>query len=798
LDFWFLLQEFSMRLTLRTMLAYLDGILEPADRDEIGQKIEESEFARQLVERLRDSTRNPRLSAPKVSGKGIGPDPNTVAEYLDNTLAGERVPDFEKMCLDSDVDLAEVAACHQILTMVLAQPAEIDLEMKQHMYGVVCQASQSPSEAEVGATAREHITALPDELWVKPHRRKVEIPEYLRERSTGPKWKTLVAAAILLFIVAGAIMVALGPMDHTHPVARLLGLGQAVENPPAPAGTAGNQESGTEVHSNSLADGIATAASETPETKNPDSSTNGGPGVSQPGKVAANESNLSDKSAGENSAIDRPINNGIATTQNPPATDTATTLNPSTDHTPPTNVTNVTATDHAPPMDANMPSPLPAPIGSDVAVAPTQPAVSRPSSMDLSRPVPSDVPMPDATTGPRALPAVDTIQPPATSANNNAPLGRVVPSKGTVLLKFDAVSGTWVRVPSGEAVTTNEQLLVLPTYRPTITLSAGLTLQVPAETLLDLKPPDIRGIPTVKLIYGRLVVLTAGKAGAQLSLDLGGINGVVSFVDAEATLGVEVIRHFPAGVNPEIEEPQITAKLYATRGKLEWTPIVGATIALNAMQTLSLNPTGAAANPTATPNMPKWIDPEQLGPLEAQASDFLAQSLQDDKPLPVALREMVDHRKVEFKSMGAQCLALLDEFEPLVAAFSDSYQRPMWKDEIISVKAALARGSGSAAKIHEAFVKQHGEELGKDLYRMFLGYTKDQLQAGEAAKLVDFLDNDSLDCRELAFANLEEITNKTFNYRPEAPTASRAQPLRRWQEELRSGAIVPKEVALQK
>jgi hypothetical protein len=404
----------------------------------------------------------------------------------------------------------------------------------------------------------------------------------------------------------------------------------------------------------------------------------------------------------------------------------------------------------------------------------------------------------NSTTGSVEGPTVDGTQPPQALTNEKALLGRLVPSKGTVLLKYDAVSGPWIRVSSGEAVTANEQLLVLPTYRPTITLSAGLTLQVPPETLLELQTPDARGIPTVKLDYGRLVVMTAGKAGAQLGLDLVGMNGVVSFVDAEATLGVEVIRHFPAGVNPETAEPQITIDLFAARGKLEWTPIGGAAATLNAMQMLSLSPPNAQATPTAAPNMPKWIDPEQLRPLDAQASDFLAQSLQDNKPLPVALREMVDHRKVEFKSLGAQCLALLDEFEPLVAAFSESEQRPMWPVEIVSVKAALARGSATAAKVHEACVKQHGEELGRDLYRMFLGYTKEQLQAGEAAKLVDFLDNDSLDCRELAFANLEEITNKTFNYRPEAPAASRAQPLRRWQDELRSGAIVPKEAAAQK
>ena len=258
---------------------------------------------------------------------------------------------------------------------------------------------------------------------------------------------------------------------------------------------------------------------------------------------------------------------------------------------------------------------------------------------------------------------------------------------------------------------------------------------------------------------------------------------------------MEVSRHFPAGANPEVELPQVVANLYGARGHLEWTPVGGTTTALGAMQMLSLNPIGGLVTASPLPNMPKWIEPEQLSPLDARASEFLAQSLQDEKQLSVALREMVDHRQVEIKSLGAQCLAMLDEFEPLVAAFNDPESRPMWPVEIASVKEALARGAGSAAKVHEACVKQHGEQLGKDLYRMFLGYTKEQLQAGEAARLVDFLDSDSLDFRVLAFANLQEITNKTFSYRPEVPAASRAQPFRRWQEELKSGAIVPKEGA---
>ena len=129
------------------MLAYLDDVLDPADAQELEHKIEESSFASGLVHRVRDSMRRMRLGAPKLDGKGLGLDPNTVADYLDSTLPPERVPEFEKVCLESDVHLAEVASCHQILTLVLGEPAEVEAAMRERAYRIGHLDNRHPSTA---------------------------------------------------------------------------------------------------------------------------------------------------------------------------------------------------------------------------------------------------------------------------------------------------------------------------------------------------------------------------------------------------------------------------------------------------------------------------------------------------------------------------------------------------------------------------------------------------------------------------------------------------------------------------
>ena len=122
-----------MRLTLRTLLAYLDDMLEPAETKLIGQKIQESAVAGKLVSLIRLVVRQRRLKAPSVSGPNIGIDPNVIAQYLDITLPPEEVVEVERVLLTSDELLAEVASCHQVLALSNGKTAEISEIGRAHV-----------------------------------------------------------------------------------------------------------------------------------------------------------------------------------------------------------------------------------------------------------------------------------------------------------------------------------------------------------------------------------------------------------------------------------------------------------------------------------------------------------------------------------------------------------------------------------------------------------------------------------------------------------------------------------------
>lgn len=158
------------QLTLRTLLAYIDDTLEPGLARELGAKVAESELAQELIERIKRVTRRRGLKSPTPSPDDDGvSDPNTVAEYLSNSLDTEQVTRLEETCLQSDAHLAEVAACHQILTLILTEPVRVPQQARQRMYKLVpppasdpTRRGKAPPVGTVAPESRESETDDPD------------------------------------------------------------------------------------------------------------------------------------------------------------------------------------------------------------------------------------------------------------------------------------------------------------------------------------------------------------------------------------------------------------------------------------------------------------------------------------------------------------------------------------------------------------------------------------------------------------------------------------------------------------
>jgi hypothetical protein len=199
-----------MRLTLRTMLAYLDEQLEPVQMEEIGQKIRESGVASGMIERVRTTMRKHRMEAPRLDGRGIGKDANSVSEYLDNVLDKDEIPELEQLCLNSDMHLAEVAACHQILSLLPKVDLEVPPQLRERMYDIPSRLHELAEKDARGDSAdaarpKYGVVKAPGATTSvskkKKKKRSPKVPEYFKQSpTTSNSWLPLILTASVVVL----------------------------------------------------------------------------------------------------------------------------------------------------------------------------------------------------------------------------------------------------------------------------------------------------------------------------------------------------------------------------------------------------------------------------------------------------------------------------------------------------------------------------------------------------------------------------------------------------------------------
>ncbi len=223
-----------MRLTLRTLLAYLDKTLSPSELSVLDEKIKQARVANALVERIGAAVFDSGLPPMRIDAQGTAGDANTVAEYLDNTLDPNIVVDFEQAVLSDNTRLAEVAACHQILSSLLADHESISSATKQSLKDAIRARIESNSSAK-GVEEIVSTTLLSDSdrviestgfasqsLKEKSVRgidlsaaSEGHVPDYLKS-SNHSGWGSFLSTAALVTAVAGLAWFSLGSIESVQ------------------------------------------------------------------------------------------------------------------------------------------------------------------------------------------------------------------------------------------------------------------------------------------------------------------------------------------------------------------------------------------------------------------------------------------------------------------------------------------------------------------------------------------------------------------------------------------------------
>ncbi len=758
-----------MRLTLRTMLAHMDGILEPEDDDDIRKKIADSEYATNLMHRIRDAMRRLRLGSPGLGPRAPGLDPNTVAEYLDNALPDDHVADFEKVCLESDMQLAEVAAAHQVLTLVLGEPVEIDPAARQRMYRL----PQVAVEAEQAAEVRR--------------REKPGVPDYLREPARSRVGARAMAMLAIAAVVVLAVLAATGGLN---PWLERAGLRSAAPDVAGLPGTPVEPADPGESAVTTPDEGVLREETAEPETAE----------VSEPPAVSPTEP----PAVPVPPLQPAPLQPAVEDEPGEPGVELVLPRAPLPDD---------VAVPAPLPTDPLEPDPLPgdilppAPLPDDVpGVAPEPmplPGVEAPGDPEFDA-APERLPGEAAVERPRdpapvpesLLPGLrDPVAPegpaPPPERTDGPPLGRLV-SDRQLLLQFDPAQGSWDRVAMQTEIRPERPLLAPPTYRPVIALTAGFTVQIVGPAQTELHPANADGLPMLVVDYGRLMMHTLGQPGTQIRLAVGERTGTITFTQAESGVAMHVERLAKPGDDPESRTAPLLASLWTTRGSIVWQTDGGQPVVVGTRAAIALGTAGPEPPEPKSAAPPVWVTEDQSSFLDMRASGVLVEEVPADRPAALALREAATgHRQREVRWLAVRSLGYLGQFDPMVAVLDEEDSKTVWFEYIDELRAAMARDPRLAVAVRESLRKHYGADAEK-LYRMLWGYSSDELADGAAAVLVNDLEHERLAVRLLSFWNLREITGLGLFYRPELSAAKRQLPVQRWRERLASGDITRK------
>ena len=737
-----------MRLTLRTLLAYMDDILEPAQAREIGVKIAESEVATGLVNRIRDVVRRRRLTAPDLEGPGAGLDPNTVAEYLDNTLTPQGVADVERVCLESDLHLAEVAASHQILTLVLGEPVDVPPRSRERLYALVPRTSV-PAAVEEEPGPR--FSAKPAAATTFGS----NVPEYLRPR---PFWKRALpyaAVALLLLVWLG-----LFALDPTF----MAGFRGEPENAASSQVAGGQPDNG-----GAKGDAVAVAAGK---------STGAGAGQSSssPGESLASTGAGLDLDTADLPAID------------PPA--------------PPDLPDGEPIVGAAPPIDLPLPADVitPEPAAGQAPTEPEEVAVAAPE------PAPAQPARTEAAEAAPAAPVAERAPQIQYASRDGVLLHHNPDAQGGdgewFVLPYRSMLHPGELVASPEPF---DALLDVTAPVSRVVLAGGTAARVLEPT--DAAPLALavsRGRIVLQSKSDMAENAEAAKAAIAVGEELWQLQ-----LRPGTVCGVEIAPKLPQQFEQDFEGNWYRAALFVAQGDVRIDDGAGWSQVVRGPAYLSLNPEDRAVagqvDPAApqtvasTPQplavVPQWLDPNGATKtlIMQRYAKMFEEQLDKEQPLRLSIFTIVRDAIPQVSELAVRCLSLTGQPYLLVDALAKARYEETRLAAIEGLRTWLTVSPANGQRVREELDRLFPDSDVETIYKLLWGYGEEDARNEFTSKeLVGWLEHSNIVVRELAFYHIYRLTGRRYDYRPNGPETQRRAAVNRWLMHLdRTGTLLP-------
>lgn len=815
-----------MRLTLRTLLAFLDNTLEQTDADALRPKVKESEFAKLITARIDSALKQPRLSAPPLDEKGVGLDANDISQYLDNTLPAEKVPELEQFLLHSDMQLAEVAACHQILSAALEQEVSIPGELRHRIRclgsprelakGSYADAevsswlkdsdTSSKSSRTVGGTPTSNASSAESSLVNQPSTathtrtsphvngnnsaRPTATPDVVSSdplQGSVADWTTNLSSdeaepafsSRLLKIAIGLTMVgillaaalqAIGPVNRLTELWRgKIGANTNDQESSPPLATSIEDPSNSAKASKNASDSLSIHAADSDS-----SSTDRGSGDRGSDDQLVTDNETDNKIASKDTN-DRALRELDTDRMSDKTNDSATAPNP-----------------------ASIPNNSAASNDGDVGSAKQNPAQARFVARWL----------------------------PSAEAQNSPLIFAVNPEQHQIFRLLEAID-----LPA------DTQIIVPPASRPSITLRDTVTWT--SYGAMDYRLHSSLADPSasaIEVVQGRGVLQDvtsdnnsstintpnseAGPALAKIQVRNGPHIVSLTWLQPNSVVSVEAI---PTFIDPPAEPASASNKL--TRATEFKVIVLQGSVAFQMIspdaKTFSEAIDNSAANQGDAQGIgtnpsrvvmsvgqgwlrdssgnwqaeqidatPSWIDAAAERPIDRQAINDMLGLIPGGERANIVARELLANRRPEIAALACQTLLLADDFSFLAGPngfLNNDRFRSHWFPIVEAVRQRAASNLISLETLQSSLTSQDVQR-GNLLFQTLVGSTSKEIGSGEGEKLVNLLESEFMDERVLAIYQLKRIVGKDLGYQADRPSKGTVQD---WKRLLRTGGLRP-------